>query len=92
MAREIGFSGKSLFHPAQIELINAAFTPGPDELEFARAVVTEFDSALAGGSGAVAVGGHLVDLPIAHRARRLMLVAEELEARDRERAAARGTS
>lgn len=86
IARELGFSGKSLFHPAQIEPINAAFTPAGDELDFARAVVEAFDAAHAGGQGAVAVRGHLVDLPIAERARRLILLAEELERRDRGRA------
>jgi citrate lyase subunit beta/citryl-CoA lyase len=85
LARELGFSGKSLFHPAQIELINAAFTPQGDELGFARAVVAGFDTAHAAGSGAVAVAGHLVDLPIAERARNLLHTAEELGDRDRDR-------
>lgn len=88
LARELGFSGKSLFHPAQIDLINAAFTPSAAECEFARAVVDGFDEAQQDGSGAVAVAGHLVDLPIAERARQLLHAADELADRDRERSPA----
>jgi len=87
LARELGFSGKSLFHPAQIEAINAAFTPAAAEVAFAREVVTGFEAARARGSGAVAVAGHLVDLPIAERARLLVHAAAELQERDRARTA-----
>jgi citrate lyase subunit beta/citryl-CoA lyase len=85
LARELGFCGKSLFHPAQIETINAAFTPGREELGFAAEVIEKFEAATAAGQGAVAVQGHLIDLPIAARARRLLRDAAEFERRDQRR-------
>jgi citrate lyase subunit beta/citryl-CoA lyase len=88
LARELGFIGKSSFHPDQIAEINRAFSPDAEEIAFARAVITGFDDAQAKGSGAVAVGGHLVDLPIAERARRLVTAADLLAERDARRALA----
>lgn len=77
VARRLGFDGKSLFHPGQIEEINRAFSPTEDELSYARQVVDAFDEATARGDGAVAVGGQLVDLPIVLRARQVLETAEE---------------
>ncbi len=71
-ARRLGFAGKSLFHPKQIDVINSVFSPAPDEIEHARRVVQAFEEAAARGDGAVAVGGQLVDLPIVLRAQRLL--------------------
>jgi citrate lyase subunit beta / citryl-CoA lyase len=71
-ARRLGFSGKSLFHPGQIEDINRIFTPSPAEVEQARTIVDAFETAEQRGDGAVAVGGQLIDLPIVLRARMLL--------------------
>ena len=77
-ARRLGFSGKSLFHPSQIEAINTVFSPSPEEVEYCRRVVEAFDEATARGDGSIAFGGQLIDLPIVERARRTMLLAEYL--------------
>lgn len=71
-ARRLGFTAKSAFHPSQVAEINRIFSPGPDELEYARRVVAAFEEAQARGDGSVAVGGQLVDLPIVARAQRLL--------------------
>ena len=71
-SRQLGFSAKSTFNPRQVELINAVFSPTPDELEYARTVVDAFEQAQARGDGSVAVGGQLVDLPIVMRAQRIL--------------------
>lgn len=71
-ARRLGFSGKSLFHPNQINEINATFSPSPEELRYAGEVVAAFREAESRGDGAVAVGGQLVDLPILRRAERIL--------------------
>src|SRR5437764_1382779 len=49
LARELGFTGKSLIHPGQIEPINAAFSPGADEIAYAERVVAAFEAAQAQG-------------------------------------------
>jgi len=71
-ARRLGFSGKSTFHPGQIDIINEVFSPSAAEVEHARRVVDAFAEAQAAGQGAVAFGGQLIDLPIVERARRVL--------------------
>jgi citrate lyase subunit beta/citryl-CoA lyase len=71
--RRLGFFGKSLIHPAQIETINEIFSPSPAEVAYARRVVDAFDVAQARGDGAVALDGKLLDQPIVERARGTLL-------------------
>ena len=78
-ARRLGFGGKSLFHPKQIEHINRIFSPSEEDISYARKVVDAFEEATARGDGAVAVGGQLVDLPIVLRAQRLLELVESSE-------------
>jgi citrate lyase subunit beta / citryl-CoA lyase len=75
-ARRLGFSGKSTFHPGQIDIINEVFSPSAAEVEHARRVVDAFEEAQAADQGAVAFGGQLIDLPIVERARRVLRLAE----------------
>ena len=77
-SRRIGFSGMSLIHPAQIEIVNGAFSPTADDIDYAQRVLKAFDEARARGEGAVAFGGQLLDLPIVDRARRTLELAESL--------------
>jgi citrate lyase subunit beta/citryl-CoA lyase len=79
--RRLGMTGKSLFHPSQIDVINEVFTPDLAELDYARRVVAAFDEAQARGDGAVAFGGQLLDLPIVERARRTLAVSDSLSTR-----------
>lgn len=76
-ARRLGFAGKSTFNPRQVERINAAFAPTPDEVEFARRAVAAFEDARARGDGSVSVDGQLVDRPVVARARRILEMVEE---------------
>jgi citrate lyase subunit beta/citryl-CoA lyase len=75
-ARRLGFSGKTTFHPGQIDIINEVFSPSEAEVEQARRVVDAFEEAQAAGQGAVAFGGQLIDLPIVERARRVLRLHE----------------
>ncbi|GLK47990.1 citrate lyase subunit beta [Brevundimonas intermedia] len=59
--RLYGFDGKSLIHPSQIALANAAFSPSEAEVEAARAVVAAFAAPEAEGRGAIRVGGAMVE-------------------------------
>ncbi|WP_410825726.1 HpcH/HpaI aldolase/citrate lyase family protein, partial [Methylobacterium sp. sgz302003] len=69
-ARRDGFVGKMAIHPAQVPVINAAFTPSDDEIARARAVVAAF--AQAPGTGVVGVAGQMLDRPHLRRAERLL--------------------
>ena len=66
-ARELGFSGKTLIHPAQIETVHRVFRPTDEEVESARRVVEAFEA--APGEGTMGVDGRMVDLPVVKRAR-----------------------
>ncbi|HVB85549.1 MAG TPA: CoA ester lyase [Candidatus Dormibacteraeota bacterium] len=80
-SRRLGFSGMSVIHPAQVETVNAAFSPTADDVDYARRVLQAFDEANARGEGAVAFGGQLLDLPIIDRARQTLDLAESLVVR-----------
>jgi (S)-citramalyl-CoA lyase len=72
-ARALGFSCKLAIHPAQIAVINAVFTPAPDQLARARRIVAAFEQAKG---GACQVDGRMVDVPVVRSARRTVALAE----------------
>jgi len=72
-ARRDGFTGMMGIHPAQIEAINAAFTPSPAELAHARAVVAAF--AADPEAGALQLDGRMIDRPHLVQAERLLMQA-----------------
>src|SRR5919107_1468733 len=61
LARSLGFDGKWCIHPAQIAVVNEAFSPTENEVEWARKVVDAYKEANAAGSGSVSVDGQMVD-------------------------------
>ena len=71
-ARAMGFTGKACIHPAQIEVVNAAFTPTAAELARAQEIVTAFAAAEGAGAASVSVGGAMVDYPVVLKARRML--------------------
>ncbi len=67
-ARREGFAGKMAIHPAQVPIINAAFTATPQELHWAKAVIEAFER--APDAGTVAIDGKMIDRPHLTLARR----------------------
>lgn len=76
--KQLGFFGKLVIHPDQIEPVNRIFTPTEAEVERARRVVEAFAKAEAQGDAAIQLDGQLVDYPVAHRARKILALAETL--------------
>ena len=68
-ARE-GFTGKLAIHPAQVAVINAAFTPSADDVAHAKDIVAAFDA--QPGAGVLSVRGKMVDRPHLLQARRVL--------------------
>jgi citrate lyase subunit beta/citryl-CoA lyase len=69
-AERDGFTGKMAIHPAQVPVINEAFTPSPETVAHAQAVVTAFEA--AGNPGVVALDGQMYDRPHLRRAQRVL--------------------
>jgi citrate lyase subunit beta/citryl-CoA lyase len=67
-ARRLGYDGKIAIHPAQVGVINEAFTPAPDEVEWARTVLSAAEEAEADGRGVFRVDGEMIDAPLIARA------------------------
>ncbi|MCC5862145.1 MAG: CoA ester lyase [Gammaproteobacteria bacterium] len=74
-ARADGFAGKLAIHPDQVSVINEAFTPGDDEVEWARAVIAVF--AEGSGDGALSLHGKLLDAPHLKQAQRILAQAAQ---------------
>jgi citrate lyase subunit beta/citryl-CoA lyase len=70
LARRDGFTGRLAIHPAQVPVINAVFTPTPEQIEKAQAVIAAF--AAQPGAGAVGIDGKMYDRPHLARAQRLL--------------------
>ena len=68
-ARRGGFGGKLCIHPAQVGVVNAAFTPSADELVWAKRVVDTFQAA---GGGVFSLDGRMVDAPVLRLAQRTL--------------------
>jgi citrate lyase subunit beta/citryl-CoA lyase len=83
LARRLGFEGKCLIHPSQIEPVNNIFRPSPDEVDHARRVVAAFEAAEAQGFASTSLDGKMIDIPIANRARRLLMIADSIAQNDK---------
>ena len=59
--RDMGFDGKTLIHPAQLEIANAAFAPSEAEIDLARRQIAAFDEVTAQGGGVAVVDGKIVE-------------------------------
>jgi len=76
LARSLGLRGKACIHPAQVPIVNSAFSPSGAEIDWARKVLEAYREATADGHGVLALGGSMVDLPVVERARRVLAEAD----------------
>ena len=78
--RDMGFDGKTLIHPAQLEIANAAFAPTEDELGLARRQIEAFEAATAEGKGVAVVDGRIVENLHVVTARKMLEQAQAIAA------------
>ncbi len=76
----LGFDGKTLIHPGQVDVANAVWAPTEDEVAHARRVVDAFEEASRSGQGVVVVDGRMVENLHRDNALRTLAVAEAIEA------------
>ena len=77
----MGFDGKTLIHPAQVDIANAAFGPSSEDVESARRVVDAWAGARKAGRAVVEVDGRLVEHMHAAQAERTLALALALAVR-----------
>lgn len=78
--RDMGFDGKTLIHPAQLDVANAAFAPSEAEVELARRQIAAFEGAEAKGLGVAVVDGKIVENLHIVTARQILAKAEAIAA------------
>jgi citrate lyase subunit beta/citryl-CoA lyase len=78
---QMGFDGKTLIHPSQVEPTNDTWAPSADEIDHAGRVIAAFDEATADGRGVVTVDGHMIENLHVEQARRTLAVADAIAGR-----------
>ena len=79
-ARDLGFDGKTLIHPGQIDACNAVFTPPAEEVAYARKVIAAFERPENAARGAIQIDGQMVERLHAEMARRTIAIADAIAA------------
>ena len=80
--RQLGFEGRMLIHPSQIEPSHKIYTPAPERVEWAKEVVKVFEEeGIAKGSAAVSYKGKMVDTPVYIGAKKILDTMKEIEAK-----------
>ncbi|WP_375414871.1 HpcH/HpaI aldolase/citrate lyase family protein [uncultured Bradyrhizobium sp.] len=78
--RDLGFDGKTLIHPGQIEVCNAIFTPPAEEVAHARRVIAAFQRPENASRGAIQLDGQMVERLHADMAKRTIAIADAIAA------------
>ncbi|WP_442785720.1 HpcH/HpaI aldolase/citrate lyase family protein [Actinacidiphila sp. DG2A-62] len=80
-ARQLGFDGKTLIHPAQVEPCNRVFAPAAEDVERSRRIIAAFEEATSQGRGVVTVDGRMIENLHVEEARRVLALAEAVRGR-----------
>ena len=78
--RQLGFDGKTLIHPSQVEPCNDTFAPSEDEVDAPREIIAAFEEAEAEGRGVVTVDGRMIENLHVDNARRILAMADAIAA------------
>jgi citrate lyase subunit beta/citryl-CoA lyase len=77
-AKDMGYDGKSIIHPSQVEVVNQIFTPTMDEVAHAKRVIKAFENARKAGKGVTQLDGKLVENVHVEMAQRILMIAEKV--------------
>ncbi len=84
--RQLGYEGRMLIHPGQIEPSHRIYTPSPEDVEWANGVVKVFEEeGIAKGAAAVTYQGKMVDTPVYENAKTVLATMEEISAMEGKR-------
>jgi citrate lyase subunit beta/citryl-CoA lyase len=77
---EMGFDGKTLIHPGQVDICNEVWAPSADDVEHARGLIATFEAAVAVGKGVVTYNGRMIENLHVANAQRVLAVAGAIAA------------
>ena len=80
---QMGFQGKLVIHPGQVDPVNQTFTPSEEESAYAQRVVEAFEAAATQGQASTSLDGRMIDAPVAERAKKLLNLAESIAKKER---------
>ncbi len=80
--RQMGFDGKTLIHPSQLEPANRVWAPSAEAVEDARALIATFEEGIAAGKGVVTHNGRMIENMHVDNARRLIALSDAIAALD----------
>jgi citrate lyase subunit beta/citryl-CoA lyase len=84
--RQLGYEGRMLIHPSQIEPSHRIYTPSPADVEWAQGVVKVFEEeGIAKGAAAVSYQGKMVDTPVYENAKTVLAIIAEISALEAKR-------
>jgi citrate lyase subunit beta-like protein len=69
---QLGYSGKQIIHPAQVEPVQTAFTPNDETIAYAKRIVETFKASQKEGKGAYSLDGKMIDMPLVKNARKVL--------------------
>jgi citrate lyase subunit beta/citryl-CoA lyase len=87
-ARRFGFDGAGCIHPGQVGIVNEEYTPSEEEVAYARKVIAMDQDARAAGRGSFQIDGKMIDIPVVHRAERLLARHAAIQARESRKSSA----
>ncbi|MBX3036713.1 MAG: CoA ester lyase [Anaerolineales bacterium] len=73
----LGFSGKQIIHPIQVSIVQKAFTPSEEEIEYAKRIVETFEASQKEGKGAYSLDGKMIDMPLLKHAQKVLARANK---------------
>jgi len=68
----LGFAGKQIIHPVQVEPVQTAFTPSDEAVAYAKRIVETFDANQKEGKGAYSLEGKMIDMPLVKNAQKVL--------------------
>ncbi|MFM8875413.1 MAG: HpcH/HpaI aldolase/citrate lyase family protein [Anaerolineae bacterium] len=68
----LGFSGKQIIHPNQVQVVQEAFTPSDEAITYARRIVETFEASQKEGKGAYSLDGKMIDMPLLKNAQKVL--------------------
>ncbi len=68
----MGYTGKQIIHPAQVQTVQEAFTPSESAIDYAKRVAETFEAHQAEGTGAYELDGKMIDMPLLRNAQRVL--------------------